>query len=36
MQYIALFGAVLLVGGFVGLFTAALCKVAKMSEEDEK
>lgn len=33
--YIALFGAGLLVGGFVGLFTAALCKVSKMSDGED-
>lgn len=32
LQNIAVFGAGLLVGGFVGLFTAALCKISKMSD----
>lgn len=35
LQYIALFGAGLLVGGFVDLFTAALCKVSKISDGGE-
>lgn len=36
LQNVLLFGAGLLVGGFVGLFAAALCKVAKMNEEDDE
>lgn len=33
-QNIILFAAGLLVGGFVGLFIAALCQISKMSDED--
>ena len=32
LQYIVLFVIGLFVGGFIGLLTAALCKIAKMSD----
>jgi len=32
LQYIALFCAGLFIGGFAGLFVAALCQIAKMSD----
>lgn len=35
LQNVLLFGAGLLVGGFVGLFAAALCKISKMSDGED-
>lgn len=34
MQNIVLFAAGLLIGGFVGMFVAALCQISKMSDRD--